>query len=45
MNKPIHSQVGMPPQASLCHLGQHPPNIVDGLTPNGRLPDESTIPV
>jgi len=44
MNKPISSQAGMRLQALLCHLGQHPSNVVDGMMPNGRRPDETTVP-
>jgi uncharacterized protein YidB (DUF937 family) len=39
------SQSGMPPQDFLSQLSQHLPNAVNGLTPNGRLPDEGTVSV
>ena len=38
-------QAGMPQQDFLSQLSQHLPNAVDGMTPNGRLPDEGTVSV
>ena len=39
------SQAGMQPQDFLSQLSQHLPNVVHGMTPNGRLPDEGTVSV
>lgn len=39
------SQAGMQPQDFLSQLSQHLPNAVNGMTPNGRLPDEGTVSV
>ena len=39
------SQAGMAPQDFLSQLSQHLPNAVNGMTPNGRLPDEGTMSV
>ena len=39
------SQANMPPQDFLSQLSQHLPNAVNGMTPNGRLPDEGTVSV
>jgi uncharacterized protein YidB (DUF937 family) len=39
------SQSGMGEQDFLSQLSQHLPNAVDGVTPNGRLPDEGTVSV
>ena len=39
------SQAGMQPQDFLSQLSQHLPKAVDGMTPGGRLPNESTISV
>jgi uncharacterized protein YidB (DUF937 family) len=39
------SQSGMAPHDFLTQLSQHLPNAVDGLTPQGRLPDEGTVSV
>jgi uncharacterized protein YidB (DUF937 family) len=36
------AQSGMAPHDFLAQLSQHLPNVVNGLTPNGRLPDEGT---
>lgn len=36
------AQSGMAPYDFLAQLSQHLPNVVNGLTPNGRLPDEGT---
>ena len=38
-------EAGMAPPDFLSQLSQHLPNAVDGLTPNGRLPDEGTVSV
>ena len=38
-------QSGMAPHDFLSELSQHLPNAVNGLTPNGRLPDEGTVSV
>ena len=35
------SQAGMQPHDFLSQLAQHLPNAVDGMTPNGRLPEQS----
>lgn len=34
------SRAGMQPGYFLSQLGQHLPDAVNGMTPNGRLPDE-----
>ena len=39
------SQAGMQPQDFLSQLSQHLPQAVNGMTPNGRLPDEGTMSV
>ena len=39
------SQSGMQPHDFLSQLSQHLPNAVNGMTPNGRLPDEGTVSV
>ena len=39
------SQAGMQPNDFLSQLSQHLPNAVNGMTPNGRLPDEGTMSV
>ena len=39
------SQSGMAPNDFLSQLSQHLPNAVNGMTPNGRLPDEGLISV
>jgi uncharacterized protein YidB (DUF937 family) len=39
------SQAGMEPSDLLSQLSQHLPRAVDGMTPNGRLPDEGTVSV
>ena len=39
------SQAGMAPNDFLSQLSQHLPNAVNGMTPNGRLPDEGTMSV
>ncbi len=38
-------QAGMQPNDFLSQLSQHLPNAVNGMTPNGRLPDEGTVSV
>ena len=38
-------QAGMAPQDFLSQLSQHLPAAVDGMTPNGRLPNEGTVNV
>jgi uncharacterized protein YidB (DUF937 family) len=39
------SQSGMQPNDFLSQLSQHLPTAVDGMTPQGRLPDEGTASV
>ena len=39
------SQSGMQPQDFLSQLSQHLPNAVNGMTPNGKVPDEGTVSV
>jgi uncharacterized protein YidB (DUF937 family) len=39
------SQAGMGSGDFLSQLSQHLPNAVNGMTPNGRLPDEGTVSV
>ncbi len=41
----MSSQANMAPQDFLSQLSQHLPNAVNGMTPNGRLPDEGTVSV
>ena len=38
-------QAGMQPGDFLSQLSQHLPNAVNGMTPNGRLPDEGSMSV
>jgi uncharacterized protein YidB (DUF937 family) len=38
-------QAGMAPHDFLSQLSQHLPRVVDGMTPNGQLPDEGTVSV
>jgi len=38
-------QAGMPQQDFLSQLSQHLPNAVNGMTPNGQLPDEGSMSV
>lgn len=38
-------QAGMPQHDFLSQLSQHLPRAVDGITPNGRLPDEGSMSV
>jgi uncharacterized protein YidB (DUF937 family) len=38
-------QAGMDQSSLLSQLAQHLPKAVDGMTPNGRLPDEGTVSV
>ncbi len=39
------SQSGMEPHDFLSQLSQHLPNAVNGMTPNGTVPDEGTVSV
>ena len=39
------TQAGMQPGDFLSQLSQHLPNVVNGMTPDGRLPDEGTMSV
>ena len=39
------NQAGMQPGDFLSQLSQHLPNAVNGMTPNGRLPDEGSMSV
>jgi uncharacterized protein YidB (DUF937 family) len=39
------SQAGMEPNDFLSQLSQYLPHAVNGMTPNGRLPDEDTMSV
>lgn len=39
------NQAGMAPGDFLSQLSQHLPNAVNGMTPNGQLPDEGTVSV
>ena len=39
------SQAGMQPQDFLSQLSQHLPNAVNGMTPNGQVPNEGTVSV
>jgi uncharacterized protein YidB (DUF937 family) len=34
---------GMAPNDLLSQLSQHLPRLIDGMTPNGKMPDEGTI--
>jgi uncharacterized protein YidB (DUF937 family) len=36
-------QAGMKPGDFLSRLSQHLPNVVNAMTPNGRLPEEGTV--
>ena len=38
-------QTGMDQSSLLSQLAQHLPKAVEGMTPNGRLPDEGTVSV
>ncbi len=38
-------QAGMAPNDFLSQLSQHLPAAVDGMTPNGRVPDEGSMSV
>ena len=38
-------QAGLPQQDFLSQLSQHLPNAVNGMTPNGQLPDEGSMSV
>jgi uncharacterized protein YidB (DUF937 family) len=51
-NQPVSPQqqtmaghAGMAPHDFLSQLSQHLPRVVDGVTPNGQLPDEGTLSV
>ncbi len=39
------SQSGMAPNDFLSQLSQHLPNVVNGMTPNGKLPAEGSVSV
>ncbi len=39
------SQSGMAPTDFLSQLSQHLPNVVNGMTPNGQMPNEGTMSV
>jgi uncharacterized protein YidB (DUF937 family) len=39
------NQAGLEPGDFLSQLAQHLPNAVNGMTPNGRLPDEGSVSV
>lgn len=41
----MSQQAGMQPGDFLSQLSQHLPRAVDGMTPNGQLPDEGTMSV
>jgi len=41
----MSSQAGMAPQDFLTQLSQHLPHAVNGVTPDGQLPDEGTMSV
>ena len=41
----MSNQAGMDPGSFLNQLSQHLPSVVDGLTPNGKLPDEGKLSV
>jgi uncharacterized protein YidB (DUF937 family) len=34
---------GMAPEGFLSQLSRHLPRVIDGMTPNGKMPDEGTI--
>jgi uncharacterized protein YidB (DUF937 family) len=38
-------EAGLAPDDFLSQLGQHLPRVVDGLTPNGQIPDQGTTSV
>lgn len=38
----MSSQAGMAPHDFLSQLSQHLPNAVNGMTPDGQIPDEGT---
>jgi uncharacterized protein YidB (DUF937 family) len=38
------AQSGMTPHDFLSQLSQHLPNVVNSLTPDGRLPDQRATP-
>lgn len=39
------NQAGLDKHSFLSQLSQHLPNAVNGMTPNGQLPDEGTVSV
>jgi uncharacterized protein YidB (DUF937 family) len=39
------NQAGMAPHDFLSQLSQHLPHVVNGMTPNGQLPDEGSMSV
>ena len=39
----MSGQAGMAPTDFLSQLSQHLPKVVDGMTPNGQLPDEGSV--
>lgn len=41
----MSAQAGMQPHDFLAQLAQHLPNAVNGVTPNGQLPDEGSMSV
>ena len=41
----MSTQAGMDPGSFLNQLSQHLPSVVDGLTPNGKVPDEGKLSV
>ena len=41
----MSSQAGMAPHDFLSQLSQHLPNVVNGMTPDGRVPDEGPMSV
>jgi len=41
----LETTTGIAPNDFLSQLSQHLPNAVNGITPNGRLPDEGEISV
>jgi uncharacterized protein YidB (DUF937 family) len=41
----MSEKAGMDPGSFLSQLSHHLPSVVNGMTPNGRLPDEGTVSV
>ena len=39
------NQSGMAPGDFLSQLAQHLPNVVNGMTPGGQVPDEGAVSV